>query len=140
MTTSVMYNRPITRGNWATTLLWGRNRSSEGLVWNGYLAESTLRFAERNYVWGRIENTDRTNELLFRNIPEPPNFQESIIGRVQGYTAGYDRDVDLISHLATAFGAQVTVYSTPDSSKSQYGSHPVGAVVFMLFRPFRKQR
>ena len=140
MTASVMYNRPIAGGDWATTLLWGRNRSSEGLVWNGYLAESTLRFAERNYVWGRIENVDRTNELLFRNIPESPNFSESIIGRVQAYTAGYDRDVDLIPHLATAIGAQLTAYSTPGSLKSQYGSHPVGAVVFMRFRSFGNQR
>lgn len=131
MTASVMYNRPIPHGTWATTLLWGRNRSSEGLVWNGYLAESTLRVVERNYVWGRIENVDRTNELLFRNIPEPPNFQENIIGRVQAYTAGYDRDVGSIAHLATAIGAQLTVYSTPDSLKSQYGSHPVGTVVFL---------
>jgi hypothetical protein len=61
MTASVMYNRPLTRGNWASTLLWERNRTSGGLVWNGYLAESTLRFAEQNYVWTRIENVDRTN-------------------------------------------------------------------------------
>ena len=136
MTASVMCNRPITRGNWASTLLWGRNRSSEGLIGNGYLAESTLRFADRNYVWGRIENADRTNELLLRNVPESPNFQESIIGRVQAYTAGYDRDFDLIPHLATAIGAQMMVYSTPDSLKAQYGSHPVGAVIFLRVRPF----
>jgi hypothetical protein len=63
MTASVMYNRPITHGNWASTLVWGRNRTSDGLVWNGYLAEPTLRFAEHHYVWGRIENVDRTSEL-----------------------------------------------------------------------------
>ncbi|MGC2321480.1 MAG: hypothetical protein WA463_02510, partial [Terriglobales bacterium] len=91
MTASLMYNRPFTRGNWASTLLWGRNRSLQsGLAWNGYLAESIVRFAERNYVWGRIENVDRTSELLLRNLPEPPNFQENIIGRVQAYTTGYD--------------------------------------------------
>lgn len=140
MTASVMYNRPLAYGNWATTLLWGRNRSSEGLVWNGYVAESTLRFAERNYLWGRIENVDRTNELLFRNVPEPPNFKESIIERVQAYTAGYDRDVDLIPHVATAIGGQLTIYSTPDSLKRQYGSHPIGAVVFLRVRPFGKER
>jgi hypothetical protein len=140
MTTSIMYNRPLAHGNWASTLLWGRNRTSEGLVWNGYLAESTVRFAERNYLWGRIENVDRTNELLFRDIPEPPNFQESIIGRVQAYTAGYDRDMNLVPHLATAIGAQVTLYSTPDSLKPQYGNHPVGAVVFLRVRPFGKER
>jgi hypothetical protein len=141
MTASVMYNRPIPRGNWASTLLWGRNRSLDtGLVWNGYLAESTLRFAERNYVWGRIENADRTNELLFKNQLEPPDFQESIIGRVQAYTAGYERDFDIVRHLATGLGAQLTVYSTPGSLVSQYGNHPVGAVVFLRIRPFGKER
>ena len=140
MTASVMYNLPLAHGNWASTLLWGRNHSSEGLTWNSYLAESTWRFAERNYIWGRIENVDRTSELLFRNQVEPINFEESIIGRVQAYSAGYDRDVDLIPHLATAIGAQLTVYSTPDSLKTQYGSHPVGTLVFLRIRPFGKGR
>ncbi len=138
VTASVMYNRPLSHGNWASTLLWGRNHTSDGLVWNGYLAESTLRFAERNCVWGRIENVDRTNELLLRNIPEPLNFRESIIGRVQAYTAGYDRDF-IVPHVAIAPGAQLTVYSTPDTLKAQYGGHPIGAVVFLRVRPIRKQ-
>ena len=136
MTASVMYNRPFSRGNWSSTLLWGRNRSLQtGLVWNGYLAESTLRFARRNNVWTRIENVDRTNELLLRNLPQPPNFAETVIGRVQAYTAGYDRDLGLIPHLATAIGAQFTLYSTPDRLKALYGSHPVGGVVFLRVRP-----
>jgi hypothetical protein len=139
MTASAMYNRPITHGNWASTLLWGRNRTSDGLVWNGYLAESTLRFAERNFIWGRIENTDRTSELLLRNQLEPPGFRESIIGRVQAYSAGYDRDF-LVPHLAIAPGAQFTVYTTPQALKAQYGAHPIGVVVFLRIRPIAKQR
>ncbi len=141
MTASLMYNRPIANGNWASTLLWGRNRSLEtGLVWNGYLAESTVRFAERNYLWGRVENVDRTDELLLRNMFEPPNFPERIIGRVQAYTAGYERDIDLIPHLATGAGVQVTVYSTPEPLKALYGSRPVEVVMFLRVRPFGKQR
>jgi hypothetical protein len=140
MTASVMYNRPLARGNWASTLLWGRNRTSDGLVWNGYLAESTLRFAERNYVWARIENVDRTNELLLRNQFEPADFQECIVGRVQAYTGGYERDIDLIPHLATGFGAQLTLYSTPQTLQEEYGRHPVGAGVFLRVRPFGKRR
>lgn len=141
MTSSIMYNRPLAHGNWATTLLWGRNRVlPTGLVWNGYLAESTLQFAQRNYIWGRIENVDRTNELLLKNEFEPPDFQESIIGRVQAYTGGYDHDFKLIPHLATALGAQVTLYSTPATLMALYGSHPVGVVAFVRLRPFGKQR
>jgi len=140
MTASVMYNRPLARGNWASTLLWGRNRTSDGLVWNGYLAESTLRFAELNYVWTRIENVDRTNELLLRNQFEPSNFRESIIGRTQAYTGGYERDINLIPHLATGIGAQLTLYTTPKTLRAEYGSHPLGAVVFVRIRPFSKTR
>jgi hypothetical protein len=141
MTASIIYNRPLVRGNWASTFLWGRNRSlGTALVWNGYLAESTLRFAGRNYIWGRFENVDRTSELLLRNRFEPVDFPESIIGRVQAYTGGYAHDIDLIPHVASAIGAQLTIYSTPGSLKSEYGSHPVGGVVFVRFRPFGKER
>jgi len=34
MTASVAYNRPMPSGNWATLLLWGRNRSlTTGNTW-----------------------------------------------------------------------------------------------------------
>jgi hypothetical protein len=141
MTASVMYNRPLGRGNWASSLIWGRNRVLQtGLIWNGYLLESTLRFAERNYVWTRIENVDRTNELLLKGEFQPPDFNEYVVGRVQAYTGGYDRDIPVIPHLETALGAQVTLYTTPDALVSLYGSHPVGVVVFLRVRPVGKQR
>lgn len=141
MTASVMYNRPIHRGNWASTLLWGRNINvPDQLVWNSYLAESTLRFTDKNYIWGRIENVDRTSELLLGRNPEPPGFKENIVGRVQAFTAGYDRDVDLIPHLAIAVGGQFTWYGVPDSLKPTYGSHPVGALLFVRIRPYGKER
>jgi hypothetical protein len=141
MTASIMYNRPIARGNWASSLIWGRNRVMQtGLVWNGYLLESTLRFAENNYLWTRIENVDRTNELLLKDQFEPPDFHESIIGRVQAYTLGYDRDFNLLPHLETALGMQVTSYHDGGPLAAIYGNHPVGVVVFLRVRPFGKER
>jgi hypothetical protein len=96
MTASLMYNRPIGNGNWASLLLWGRNQSlQDGNVGNAYLAESTLRFLGRNYVWGRIENTDRTNELLLGNNLLPPGFTERYFTRVQAYTADPTRPTQL---------------------------------------------
>ncbi len=66
-TASVSYNRGFARGNWASMILWGRNLALPGgEVLNSYLAESTLRFRDRNYAWTRIENVDRTNLLLLR--------------------------------------------------------------------------
>lgn len=136
LTASVAYNRPLAKGNWATLFLWGRNRSlSSGNVGNGFLLESTLQFRTRNYVWTRIENVDRTNELLLGNAPEPPGFEERYFTRVQAYTAGYEREVGHLPHLSTGIGAQFSWYGVPDVLKPVYGSRPVGGVIFLKLRP-----
>ena len=135
MTASIAYNLPLTEGNWASLLLWGRNKNQpSGLIWNSYLAESTLQFAKLNYLWGRIENVDRTNELLLKDMTEPANFVESVIGRVKAFTIGYDRDIKLVPRVATAVGGQVTLYGTPAALTTLYGSHPVGVLAFLRLR------
>lgn len=136
-TASVMYNRPLARGNWANTLLWGRTNSlQDRSIFNSYLFESTLRFANKNNVWTRVENTDRSNELLLGPAnPLPPNFVERAIGRLQAYTFGYDRELAAISHLSIALGAQTTTYGVPSALQPLYGAHPVGGMVFIRFRP-----
>jgi hypothetical protein len=140
MTASMMYNRPLRDGNWASTILWGRTRSlRDNSIFNSYLLESTVRFRVRNYSWTRIENADRSNELIIGEHPLPPGFQEQPIGRVQAYTFGYDHDFDLIPHLASAIGAQVTVYGVGDRLKPIYGSRPAGIAVFVRLRPFSGQ-
>ena len=135
MTASLMYNRPIRNGNWASMFLWGRNQSlQDGNVGNAYLGDSTLRFLTRNCVWTRIENADRTNELLLGENPLPPSFTERYFTRVQAYTAGYDREFGHIPHISPALGAQVMWYGVPDVLKETYGSHPVGVVAFLRLR------
>ena len=137
MTASITYNRPLRNGNWASTAIWGRTRSvQDSSVFNSYLLESTARFHTRNYVWTRIENADRSNELLLGENPLPPNFREQPIGRVQAYTFGYDHDIDLIPKVASAIGAQFTTYGVANVLKPIYGSHPVALVLFVRFRPF----
>src|SRR5262249_27399354 len=132
MTASVAYNRPVTNGNWASLLLWGRNQSlADQNVGNGYLLESTLRFASRNNVWTRIENADRTNELLLGENPIPSGFTEKYIARVLAYTFGYDRELPAPRHLSIALGGQFTAYGVRDVLKSTYGEHPVGGVLFL---------
>jgi len=136
MTASLMYNRPLSRGNWASTLLWGRNHSlATGENFNGYLAESTLRFSQHNNIWGRIENVDRTTELLLNGSAEPPGFDESFLARVQAYTIGYDREFSRIPYLSTAIGGQLTLYGKPNALTPAYGAHPAGVVLFLRIRP-----
>jgi hypothetical protein len=136
-TASIIYNRPLENGNWASTLLWGRTNSlRRRSIFNSYLMESTLRFFTRNYVWTRLENVDRSNELIVGEMPLPADFQERPIGRVQAYTFGYDRDFDLVPHLASALGVQFTTYGVGDTLKPIYGSHPFGVAVFVRLRPY----
>jgi hypothetical protein len=135
MTASLMYNLPFRGGNWASMILWGRNQSlADGNVGNGYLLESTLQFLHRNFAWTRIENVDRTNELLIGENPLPRDFTERYFTRVQAYTIGYDREIGHIPHLSTAVGGQVTLYGVPDTLKPTYGSNPVGVILFVRLR------
>jgi hypothetical protein len=137
MTASVMYNRPFHKGNWASTILWGRTRSLEdNSIFDSYLLESTLRLRDSNYVWTRMENAERSDQLILGENSLPPGFREEPIGRVQAYTFGYDRDVALVPHLASAIGAQVTAYGVPDSLRAIYGQRAAGAAVFLRLRPF----
>jgi hypothetical protein len=137
MTASLMYNRPLSSGNWASLLLWGRNQSlADSNVGNSYLLESTLQFLHKNYVWTRIENVDRTNELQIGEHPLPPGFVERYFARVQAYTAGYDRDLGHIPHLSTALGGQVTLYGVPDALKPLYGAHSDSVTLSLRVRPF----
>jgi hypothetical protein len=137
MTASAMYNRASSnKGNWATTLAWGRTRDlPDNHIENSYLLESTLRFRSRNYAFTRIEDVDRTSELLLGERPLPPNFEEEPVGRVQAYTFGYDRDLGRIPHLDTALGAQVTAYTPGSILQPVYGTNPMGIVVFLRLRP-----
>ena len=147
-TASIMYNRPFGHAtadgahsnNWSNTLLWGRTKSlpqdgSDSSIENSYLLESLLNFRTRNYVWTRIENAGRSNELLLPpGSALPPNFTESPIGHVAAYTFGYDRDYRVAPHLLAAPGAQFTTYTTPAALVSTYGAHPFGVVAFVRFR------
>jgi hypothetical protein len=142
-TASIMYNKPFGgmngaghTGNWSNTLLWGRARSlTDSSNENSYLVESLLQFHTRNYLWTRIENAGRSNELLISPGSQlPPDFEESPIGHVQAYTAGYDRDFHIAPHLLAAPGAQFTSYTAPQALIPTYGHHPFGVVAFVRFR------
>jgi hypothetical protein len=152
-TASLMYSRPIgahhdttsmpgmdmstpATGTWATTFLWGRTKSlTDSSKENSYLLESLLQFHTRNYVWTRIENADRTNELLLPpDSALPPHFEETPIGHVAAYTFGYDRDYRILPYILTAPGAQFTTYTASDTLTPTYGHHPWGVAAFVRFR------
>jgi len=121
---SLTYNRPYSRGNWATSVIWGRvHKTGGGDNLNGYTLESVARWAQKNYVTGRIELDDK-DELL-------PGGREFRIG---AYTVGYTRDFCLVPRIATGVGANFTSYSMPAALNPYYAQHPVAGVVFLRFR------
>jgi len=60
---------------------------------------------------------------------------ERRLGRVQAYTAGYERDLPRVgAFLTTGVGGQITVYRVPEVLAPIYGSAPVGVQLFFRVR------
>lgn len=137
-TASISYNRRFERGNWATSLIWGRNHEShDGEIFNlnGYVAESSVRFAERNSVYTRLELVDKNSLLrdadrvLLGITDHHPSF------RIGAYTFGGSRDLWSSERLIASLGGDVTFYSKPSILDSIYGNHPTSYRVFINLRP-----
>src|SRR5713226_5125782 len=135
-TGSVTYNRPLTNGNWATSLIWGRNHKTPApRNLNSYLVESVLQFRKKNYLSGRIELVDK--DELFDDQPDIKARLATTVGsvfRIAAYTMGYTRDVNLIPRVETGFGANLTLYTIPSVLKPFYGYHPVAGSFFLRMR------
>jgi hypothetical protein len=105
------------------TAIWGRNHTiGTDVNANGYLFEADAHVRDRQAIWTRIENDDRTTDLL--GALAPP--EETVVGRVQAYTGGYAHRIGKFSWGALELGAQGTLYETPERLLSLYGAHPVG--------------
>ncbi len=125
---SVTYNRPYAGGNWATSAIWGRvHKTVSGDNLNGYTLESVARWAQKNYITGRIELDDK-DELLAGITGMPREF------RIGAYTIGYTRDFYIVPRIATGLGVNFTTYSMPGALVPYYGQRPVAGMVFLRFK------
>ena len=135
-TASVTYNRPLATGNWASSLVWGRNhKTAEQHNLNSYLAESVVQFRHRHYVTGRFELVDK--DELFNDQPAVREHLDSTAGstfRIAAYTLGYTRDVNLVPWLTTGIGGNFTFYRVPAPIQPYYGAHPAGFLFFLRAR------
>jgi hypothetical protein len=135
-TASLTYNRPLSNGNWASSLIWGRNhKTAEQHNLNSYLAESVYQFKKMNYVTGRFELVDK--DELFNDQPAIREQLDQTAGstfRIAAYTLGYTRDVKLVPWLVTGIGGNFTVYGVPEAIRPYYGQHPAGFFFFLRAR------
>jgi hypothetical protein len=132
----MMHMTPEPTTDLSATLLWGRTRSlTDNTKENSYLVEALLRFASTSYLWTRLENAGRSNELLLTpGTPLPEGFAEQPIGHVAAYSIGYDHDLPLGPHVLAAPGTQFTVYRTPTALRPAYGATPTAELFFVRFR------
>jgi hypothetical protein len=139
-TASIQYNRPIHRGNWAAAIIWGRNHASgpgEIHNLNGYTAESTVNFLDKNYFYARLELVDKDDLLRAVDRARLGITQDHPSFRIGAYTFGGDRDVWTNDRVSLAIGGDVTFYSKPSILDPIYGSHPVSYQFFLRLRPAR---
>lgn len=139
-TASVSYNKRFARGNWASSLIWGRNREyhhTPAQTLNGYVAESTLNFLDRNYLYTRLELVDKGG-LLSRDERLQLGITASHpLFRIGAYTFGAARDIWNTEKLSVAIGTDFTFYSKPDALDSIYGNNPTSYRFFIRLRPSR---
>jgi hypothetical protein len=137
-TASVQYNKPFNRGNWASAFVWGRNHaSSPGEIHNlnGYTAESTVNFLDKNYLYTRLELVDKDDLLrpadraLLGITQDHPSF------RIGAYTFGGVRDLWNTDKVSFGVGSDLTFYSKPPILDQIYGSNPVSWKLFFRIRP-----
>jgi len=139
MTASIHHNIALSSGSLASSIIWGRNNDMvqlEERIFNSYALESTLNFKNRNWIWTRIENVDKDRTLLYGEVPEALDVEETPIGRVHAYSFGYERDILRTPLWANiGLGVQFTTYGLTDEMKTVYGSSPKSFVVFLHIRP-----
>lgn len=127
-TASVEYVRPLARGSWATSVVWGRvHKEADNHNLNGYLLETTVNFQLRNYAFSRMELVDK--DELFPGNPLAPSY------RIGAYTVGGAHDLIQRRLWQLAVGADVTFYSKPSALDSSYGENPVSFQIFLRARP-----
>jgi hypothetical protein len=129
-TASIAYSQPIPSGHLDASVIFGHNKKSEGHATSSWLAETTFKFRDRNYITGRGEIVDKDELFAEQNVG--PGIKNAVF-RIKALTVGYTRDVMTTGGVTAALGVNVTGYSVPSAIKSYYGK-PHSFYVFMRFR------
>jgi len=127
ITASATYNRKLPRGNWQTTLAWGRNYNEPGNVLDGILLESAVNVG-RHTIFARVENVQKDELFL------PPSPFAGQVFWVSEATLGYVYDIPVAKHLAVGLGVQGTLNLVPSTIKVAYGDDPAGFMPFVRLK------
>ncbi|HEY3202071.1 MAG TPA: hypothetical protein VGL03_00280 [Thermoanaerobaculia bacterium] len=129
---SVTYEKSLPGGFLAASLIFGRNQTPEGPEW-GNLLEWTWKFADKNFVYGRLESVDRDVYELRHKRQRPESVPRNRT-RVDAATFGYVRNVPWLGKIESGLGGGITLYRFSDRLDSTYGAHPISFQVFYRLR------
>jgi hypothetical protein len=122
-TASASYNLPIDKGNWQTTLAWGRNNNNPGNTLDAFLLESTLAWQQHTF-FGRVENAAK-DELF-----QTPSALAGRIFNVDSLSLGYIYDIPVADHFSLGLGAMGTLDLLPSPIEPAYGVNPTSYMLF----------
>ena len=124
-TFSVMYDHPLTYGNWQTTLAWGRNTSPQHEATSGFLLETTARLNTRDTVFARTETVQK-DELF--PASDPPAGR---VFRVNKFSVGYVRDLYFDLGINFGVGIEGSKHFIPGALQRDYGHDPSSYLLFL---------
>ena len=124
LTVSATWNRKLLRGNWQTTLAWGRNADHPGHRLDGFLLESALQWRALT-VFTRAERV--TKDDLVPGNPVPRGVAATSLGAV------WDRPI--ARHAFFGLGVVATRNAVPANLAAAYGSaDPAGVMPFIRLK------
>ncbi len=124
-TASLIYNKPFSDGNWATTFAWGLNENTPGKQLGAFLLESELRLHDMHTFFGRTERVQK-DELFPDGDPlEGEKFT------VNKFSVGYIFDIPAKDYLQWGLGGEYSIDVLPDDLDDAYGKTPESYLVFI---------
>ena len=133
---SAMHGRTLgSGGQWATTLIVGRNKDREHGASHSFLAETEAMLDWKNTIFSRAEYVQKTgHDLQVLGIGDEERFGVSAL------SLGYIRELARGRGLTLGIGARGSVNFLPRTLENAYGSRaPLGGMVFLRLRPYHER-
>ena len=133
---SAMHGRSLgADGQWATSLIYGRNEEDGHDASHSVLFESEAVLDRRNTIFGRAEYVQKSgHDLQVAGIDEDARFN---VGAV---SLGYIRELARGRGVTLGIGARGTLNVLPSTLETEYGSRtPLGGMVFLRLRPYHER-
>ena len=133
---SAMHGRSLgPDGQWATTLIYGRNEGEGHPASQSVLLESEAILDRRNTIFGRAEYVQKSgHDLQIAGIDEDARFN------VAALSFGYIREFARGRGVTLGIGARGSLNVLPRTLETSYGSRtPLGGMVFLRLRPYHER-